>query len=91
MIFTHLQQVGRLAAIDRPRSATIKFDEPSLARRYFRFARGGSGGLYETSKMEIGVQVFRDGGLAAGCGGSVNTSENICRFEELGTLQRRLF
>ena len=47
--------------------------------------------MYETSKMEIGVQIIWDGSLAAGCGGSMNICEEVCRFEELGTLQRRLF
>ena len=89
-MITHLQQVRRLAAIDRPRSAAIKFDETTLTCCDFRLARGGIGGLYETSKMEIGVQVLRDGSLAAGRGGSVNICEEVCRFEELGTLQRRL-
>ena len=91
MIFTHVQQVRRLASIDRPRSAAIKFDETALKSRDFRLARGGFGGLYETGKMEIGVQVIWDGGLAAGGGGGVDLCEEVCRFEELGTLQRRLF
>lgn len=90
-MITHLQQVRRLAAIDRPRSAAIKFDETALTCRDFRLARGGIGSLYETSKMEIGVQVIWDGSLAAGRGGSVDICEDVCRFEELGTLQRRLF
>jgi hypothetical protein len=84
----YLQQVGRLAAIDRPRSATVKFDETALVCRDFRLARGGIGCLYEQCKMEIGVQVIWDDSLAAGCGGSMDICEGVCRFEELGTLQR---
>jgi hypothetical protein len=88
MISTHLQQVRRLAAIDRPRSAAIKFDETALPCCDFRFARGGLGGLYEASEMEIGVQVIWDGSLAAGCGGSMDACEEVCRFEKMGTLRR---
>ena len=72
-MITHLQQVRRLAAIDRPRSAAIKFDKTTVVCRDFLLARGGIGSLYETSKMEIGVQVIRDGSLAAGRSGSVDT------------------
>ena len=90
-MITHLQQIRRLAAIDWSRSAAIKFDETALTCRDFRLARGGIGGLYETSKMEIGVQVIRDGCLAACRGGSVDICEYICRFEEMGTFQGRLF
>ena len=55
VMITHLQQVRRHAAIDRCRSATIKFNETAPTCRDFRLARGGIGGLYETSKMKIGV------------------------------------
>jgi hypothetical protein len=88
---THHQQVYRLAAIDGPRSAAIKLDKAALTRRDFRLARGGIGGLYETSEMEVGVQVIRNGGLAAGGGGGVNICEEVCGFEELGALQWRFF
>ena len=54
-MITHLQQVRRLAAVDRPRSAAIKFDETTPPYRDFRLARGGIGGLYETGEMEISV------------------------------------
>ena len=79
---THLQEVRRLAPIDRLRSAPIEFDETTVTRRDFRLARGGIEGLYETSKMEIGVQVIWDGSLAAGCGGSVDICDEVCTFEE---------
>ncbi len=47
--------------------------------------------MHETSEVKIGIQVLRDGSLAAGCGGSMDIREEICGFEELGTLQRCLF
>src|SRR6266436_7690505 len=78
----HLQQVCRLATIDRPRSSAVKFDETALAYCDVRFARRGFGGLHETSEVKIGVQVLWDGSLAAGCGGSMDIREEICGFEE---------
>jgi hypothetical protein len=88
----HLQQVRRLAAVDRPRAAAIEFDETALTRHDFRLARGGFGGLHETSKVEIRVQLvwIWDGALAAGGGGGVDIRKEVCGFEELGPLQWRL-
>ena len=58
-----------------------------LACRGFRLSRGGFGGLYETSKVEIGVQIIWDGRLAASCGCGMYACKEFRGFEELGPLQ----
>jgi hypothetical protein len=67
-------------SVDLPRSAAIKFDETTLTRHNFRLARGGIGGLYETSEVEIRLQLMSiwEGSLAAGCGGSMVSCEEVC-------------
>lgn len=43
--------------------------------------------MYETSEVEIRVQVLWDGGLAAGGRGSMDICKEIFGFEKLGSLQ----
>jgi len=45
--------------------------------------------LHETSEVEVGVQIIRDGRLAAGGGSSMDVRKDICGFEELGPFQGR--
>jgi hypothetical protein len=80
---------GEYAPVAGPSTGPARLPSSSMRRPYqsqFLPRARRRRGLYETSEVEICVQVIWDGSLASNCGGIMDVCKKVCRFEELGSL-----